>query len=260
MKRVLVTAAALAALAVGAFAVPTFNAVQLAGGTVGTPGGALATAAAPAFPAATGVADLAESATITRSQGSWHGGAGVNDGNAIPALINNAAGPLEALPNDFPTITADAAAPAVSVDFDLGAPANIDQIIIWSENNPDGRANSNCDILTSADGVAYTPLIDSVISDPDLLFPGAYVPVAGQRNGARVIVEDSLAGNLVTTRYVRVAIYAVSNTASAFWDEYNDPHPNDLDNQAAAFETPVIQEIEILGTTVPVELSVFSSN
>lgn len=256
MKRILAVLA-IAALAISVGAAPQVTAEQVTGGATGggNAGLALANATIATFPT---VGDLGESATITRSQGAWYGAAGVNDGNAIPALTNNLAGGLEALANDFPTSSGGVADPAVTVDFDLGAPANIDSIIIWSENDADGRANHHVKVATSGDGVSYTPLI-TVVSEPDGAFPSIWSPVALTRNGAVSVIDDDGAGTLVTTQYVRFEIYAVSNTAGAFWDEYDNAVGADADGQALAFETSVIQEIEIIGTTVPIELAVFGS-
>jgi hypothetical protein len=253
MKKTLIVIAACAGLVLSAAAVPTFSFVNGVNQAALTP-----------QPSGS---DLAEGLTAVVSQGGFHP-ANFNDLSQLTnestninlgGLTGGGSGSNCILPNDFPGVDI----PTITLDFDLGPlGANITAINVFT-GNQDGRVFQHYDVSTSNDNVVYTPLISDVISAAG--FP------TGLSNGAadaRTVtsVVDSLAGTLVTARYVRLAFYAVDNTATAFVDTFPTGNINDTDGiggvgpgTVEAVASSVIREIDIIGVTVPAELSTFSN-
>jgi hypothetical protein len=247
MRKILLVGAAITALAAAALAAPEFEAHidQSGSGLSALP-----------FSFVAGAADLGESATISVAQGGFHG---ANPASWETFITDNGAPhAIGMLPADFPPEAASGeSAPGVTLDFDLGSVVGVGEVRVWCQNN-DGRAWINVDIETSADGISYTPLIESCISELDGTFPSANVGSASTASLVRI--KDDAGGLLATTQYIRIEFLNVSGTDLSFRDEYDAGNGSDLDGLARAFESPNIQQVEILDASFPVGLTVFEGN
>jgi hypothetical protein len=247
MQRSLLFAAALLLIAVSVSATPTWNRELIAGTSY---------AGLTAQPVSTDYADQAQLVTAVLASGALYGG-GVSDpitdlNNGTGAKTGNGV-----LGDDFPgNGNSD-----IWVDFDLGSPETVGGIHVFTQN-ADARVFQHYNVLYSADGISYTPLIE-VIGSTERTFPTADSNAAAAT--CLTAVWDDTTGVLFNAQYVRLQFYGVGNTLGAFVDQYDAADPNDADGGGngvnAAAQSTVLTEIDILNaTTVPVELSTFSTD
>lgn len=165
-----------------------------------------------------------------------------------PAFTDGAGlGALTGLLNDFP----GEGTPAWSGFWPLASPSDIAEIRVFSGNNGgDGRIYHNYDAYvtfdaTPAAGSTWIPLAKSVT-------PANFgvANTAGDDASLSVIQNDPLNKLAYGVTGLRIDFYAVSNTALRFQDQWNAGNANDADTFVAAFESPLIYEVDVYGTEV----------
>lgn len=157
---------------------------------------------------------------------------------------------LTGLLNDFP----GAGAPAKRVEYVLPVPADINEIRIFTGNEGrDGRVFHTYTVRFSADeGQTYTePLyVQSHLS-------GAINNM--QNNAWRVVLSQltAAAGPLAPgVTHLQLDLYAVDNTQGQMRDPFDglNPFTGLDDGLTAAFVSPLVWEIDVLGTEPPPRL------
>jgi hypothetical protein len=138
------------------------------------------------------------------------------------------------------------------VQYELGAPVNIDRIHILSGNNgKDGRVFSTTVVRTSTNGGATFDLLGYFQSDPS----GSGNPAPPNDFGSTLVEIFDDAGGLLAggVTDLQFDFYAVSNTAREMRDPFDaaNPFTGSDDGIAAAFESPLIFEIDVQGTIIP---------
>jgi len=193
-------------------------------------------------------ADLISGQIATELAGDtgWHP-ANVNPADQLPAFTDDTgvlASGLTGLLNDFPA----SGQPTKLIQYDFGAAMDIASIQILSGNaGKDGRIFSTTVIDYSTDGISFSPL-GYFQSDP------SGTVNAGQWGSTLVeIFDDSSATLLAGIQALQFNFYAVDNTAGQMRDPFDgvNPFTGIDDGLSAAFVSPLIYEIDVIGVAAP---------
>jgi len=172
-----------------------------------------------------------------------------NDPNGLSAFtdgVGDLGSGVTGLLNDFPA----AGSPAKLVRYDLAAPHDIDEIRVFTGNNGnDGRIFSTTAVWTSTDGIDFD-LLGYFQSDPSGTQNNASTPDGAKgATVVRIFHEDGspIAENV---RHVRFDFYAVANIPGTMLDPYEgvNPFTGSNDGFAAAYVSPLVREIDVLGS------------
>lgn len=159
-------------------------------------------------------------------------------------------GGLTGLLNDFP----GAGNPTKLVQYDLGGAKDIARIQILTGNNgKDGRVYSTTVVKTSTNNGGSFSTLGYFQSDP-----------SGSNNNAQSIgstlvsITDNGGGALATgVTNVIFELYAVSNTGKQMQDPFDgvNPFTNVDDGLGAAFESPLVFELDVIAVPEPASLA-----
>ncbi|MCA9416012.1 MAG: hypothetical protein KC917_07070, partial [Candidatus Omnitrophica bacterium] len=188
---------------------------------------------------------------VMQNASPWHP-ANTNPADQEPALtdgvgINSLAGLL----NDFPGENT----PAAIARWDLGGAVDLNDLTVFSGNaGKDGRVFHHYDVyVTTAPSAntGYGLLIDEVI--PTQSGFGVSNPAAPNDLEACVTrIEDVVDGVLAEgITGLEIHFYAVSNTDRVFIDDWDASNMNDQDGYDAAFESPLIVEVDANFVALP---------
>jgi hypothetical protein len=191
--------------------------------------------------------------TVLAGDLGWHSAnpasSDANNPNGLAAFtdgVGDLGSGVTGLLNDFPA----AGSPAKLVDYDLESPHDIDEIRIFTGNNgQDGRIFSTTAVWTSSDGLEFD-LLGYFQSDPSGAVNDSGTP--GGPNGAtvvRIFHEDgtSIAEGVT---HLRFDFYAVANLQGTLLDPFNgvNTFTGFDDGLEAAYVSPLVREIDVLGT------------
>jgi len=202
-------------------------------------------------------ADLISGQIATELAGDtgWHP-ANTNPADQLPAFTDDTgvlASGLTGLLNDFPT----AGQPTKLIQYDFGAAMDIAGIQILSGNaGKDGRIFSTTVINYSTDGISFS-LLGYFQSDP------SGTVNAGQWGSTLVEIFDDSSPTLLTgIQALQFNFYSVDNTAGQMRDPFDgvNPFTGIDDGLTAAFVSPLIYEIDVIGAaspTIPEPTSLF---
>lgn len=196
----------------------------------------------------------------------WHP-ANTAPADRLPAFTDGAGplGDLTGLLNDFPT----PGLPTKLIQFDLSGPTDISRINIFTGNGGgpsggiDGRIFSTTVIRFSTNnGGSYTQL-GYFQSDPSgTVNSGTGTPGHLEFASTLVSIFDDAATNLISgVTNLQFDFYSVSNTQGQLQDPFGDdldpanpdipentnPFTGTIDGIKAAFESPLVWEIDVLG-------------
>ena len=153
--------------------------------------------------------------------------------------------------NDFP----DPGQPAKLIRYALPLPADIDEIRVFTGNNDrDGRVFHTYTVRFSSDwGKTFTDFI-YVQSHPSGTLNNA------NNNQWRVVLSQlsNASGKLAReVTHIDFTFYSVDNTAGEMRDPFDgvNPFTGSDDGLSAAFVSPLVWEIDVLGTNSPPRLS-----
>ncbi|MBE7486798.1 hypothetical protein HS121_00850 [bacterium] len=151
-------------------------------------------------------------------------------------------GGLTGLLNDFPGENT----PALIARWDLGGQANLNELRVFSGNNGrDGRVFQHYDVyVTQAQPPTsgFTLLAEEVACAP---FGSGNPAAPNDYVACLTSLKDSLGGPLASVvTGLEIHFYSVSNTARQFRDDWNAGNGDDRDDEAAAFESPLIFEVD----------------
>ncbi len=148
---------------------------------------------------------------------------------------------LTGLLNDFPVT----GTPAKTVQYNLGAAANIGKIQILTGNNgKDGRIFSTTVVRTSTNGVDFS-LLGYFQSDPS----GTVNSGAGALGSTLVSIADSGGGTLAAgVTDVRFELYAVDNTGGEMRDPFDgvNPFTSVDDGLNVPIASPLVFELDVV--------------
>jgi hypothetical protein len=167
--------------------------------------------------------------------------------DGLPAFTDDTGGlsGVTGLLNDFP----GAGNPTKRVQYTLANPINIDKIQILSGNGGnDGRVFSTTVISLSNDNGADFAQLGYFQSDPSGTVNG------GQIGSTLVEIVDTAGGLLGSGATDLIfEFYAVDNTGGQLRDPFDgvNPFTSTDDGLSAAFVSPLIYEIDVVGTVVP---------
>ncbi len=183
----------------------------------------------------------------------WHP-ANTNPADQLPALTDGAGmlgSGLTGLLNDFP----GAGNPTKSIQYDLAAPTDLARIHVYSGNNgTDGRIFSTTVVRYSTDNGATFDELGYFQSDPSGTVNSA------ESNGWRatlVEIFDDMGGSLADgVTNLQFDFFSVSNTQGRMDDPFTGTNPftSTDDGFDAAFESPLILEIDVVEVPEPATL------
>lgn len=160
---------------------------------------------------------------------------------------------LTGLLNDFP----GAGNPAKSVQYDLSGPTDISAIQVLTGNNgKDGRVFSTFTLHTSSNNGSSYNFLGYFQSD----LSGTANP--GLWGSTLVTVYDNASGILASgVTNLQVRLYSVSNTAGRMDDPFDgvNPFTSVDDGFAAAFESPLVFEIDVVPVPEPATIGLLGS-
>ncbi|MBE7487606.1 hypothetical protein HS121_05025 [bacterium] len=174
--------------------------------------------------------------------GGWHP-ANTNPADHEAAFTDGLTlGGLTGLLNDFPGENT----PALIARWDLGGQANLNELRVFSGNNGrDGRVFQHYDVyVTQAQPPTsgFTLLAEEVACAP---FGSGNPAAPNDYVACLTSLKDSLGGPLASVvTGLEIHFYSVSNTARQFRDDWNAGNGDDRDDEAAAFESPLIFEVD----------------
>ena len=186
-------------------------------------------------------------ATELAGDSGWHP-ANTNPADRLPAFTDGTGdlgSGLTGLLNDFP----GSGLPTKLIQYDFMAPVDIASIQILSGNTgKDGRVFSTTVVNYSTDGSNFN-MLGYFQSDPSgtLNF--------GQLGSTLVEIYDDSSATLMTgIQSLQCNFYSVDNTGGQMRDPFDgvNPFTGVDDTLSAAFVSPMIYEIDVIGTTTPI--------
>jgi hypothetical protein len=181
-----------------------------------------------------------------------------NNPNGLPAFTDGAGfvGNLTGLLNDNFPIEIASGRPVKIVEYSLDGPSNIDRINIFSGNrlDADGRIFSTAYIEYSTDGTTLLPL-GYFQSDPSGTINNEMNPVApldpAQNLTMLSIFDDASPTMLTGVNKIVFSFYSVDNTQGQMRDPFDGVNAfTGIDDElTAAFNSPLIIEIDVLGSS-----------
>ncbi len=188
--------------------------------------------------------------------GGWHP-VNTNPADQLAAFTDGAlmsASGLSGLLNDFP----GSGNPANVVQYDLLAPVDVAQIRVFSGNHFDGRAYHTYTVEFSDNG-GFTWTNPIYVQS----HPSGYSNNNNFPNLKRAVsVLSDPSGTLMAgVTNVRFSLYSTSNTQGWMWDPFDgvNPFTGVDDGFPAAFESPLILELEVIPVPEPGTLAVLGS-
>ncbi len=174
--------------------------------------------------------------------GGWHP-ANTNPADQQAAFTDGATlGGLTGLLNDFPGENV----PALVARWDLGGQVDLNELRVFSGNNGrDGRVFHHYDVYVTQQTPptsGFTLLANEVTPTA---FGGANPASPNDYIASLTVLQDALGGKLASAvTGLEIHFYSVSNTARRFDDDWNAGNGDDRDGNAAAFESPLIFEVD----------------
>jgi hypothetical protein len=191
----------------------------------------------------------------------WHP-ANTDPADHLPAFtdgIGMRATGLTGLLNDFP----GPGNPAKTVDYDLTGTLcqseGVELINIHSSNNIDGRIYSTTVIEYSMDGGASYNFLGYFQSDPSGTINQAGNPASIDQKATMVSVFDDMGGAVIPPGVTNIMfqLFSVSNTQGRMDDPFTgvNPYTSVDDGLNAAFESPLIIELDVFPVPEPASLA-----
>jgi len=145
-------------------------------------------------------------------------------------------------------VLADYSNPSLQIRYDFENPIDITEIRVFAANytppNYNSRAYQNYDVeyMLAGDPTTYE-LLDYVRCTDYGAWNGSteFVGATFTR-----IYDDTSYWLLQDVTQLRFRFYCVGQTTGGFWDPWDPDHPEDVDDNPAAFEASIIKEIDVI--------------